>query len=40
MATDFFQRQSDARRNTKWLVVMFALAVIGRLAFRAKMRFV
>ena len=22
MATDFFQRQSDARRNTKWLVVM------------------
>jgi Zn-dependent protease with chaperone function/uncharacterized tellurite resistance protein B-like protein len=29
MATDFFQRQSDARRNTKWLVVMFALAVIG-----------
>lgn len=29
MATDFFQRQSDARRNTKWLVVMFALAVFG-----------
>jgi Zn-dependent protease with chaperone function len=29
MATDFFQRQSDARRNTKWLVVMFVLAVIG-----------
>ena len=29
MATDFFQRQSDARRNTKWLVVMFILAVIG-----------
>src|SRR3954466_11848908 len=29
MATDFFQRQSDARRNTKWLVVMFTLAVIG-----------
>src|SRR5215207_1981470 len=29
MATDFFQRQSDARRNTKWLVVMFSLAVIG-----------
>src|SRR3954462_6162747 len=29
MATDFFQRQTDARRNTKWLVVMFTLAVIG-----------
>ena len=29
MATDFFQRQSDARRNTKWLIVMFTLAVIG-----------
>jgi Zn-dependent protease with chaperone function len=29
MATDFFERQSVARRNTKWLVVMFALAVIG-----------
>src|SRR6478672_11216836 len=29
MATDFFQRQSEARRNTKWLVVMFVLAVIG-----------
>src|SRR5437870_4706252 len=29
MATDFFQRQSDARRSTKWLVVMFVLAVIG-----------
>src|SRR6185503_11012806 len=29
MATDFFQRQSDARRNTKWLVVIFVLAVIG-----------
>src|SRR4029079_17327456 len=32
MATDFFQRQSDARRNTKWLVVMFVLAVIGIVA--------
>jgi Zn-dependent protease with chaperone function len=29
MATDFFERQSTARRNTKWLVVVFALAVIG-----------
>ena len=29
MATDFFERQSVARRNTKWLVVMFALAVIS-----------
>jgi Zn-dependent protease with chaperone function len=29
MATDFYQRQSEARRNTKWLVVMFVLAVIG-----------
>ena len=29
MATDFFERQSTARRNTKWLVVMFVLAVIG-----------
>ena len=29
MATDFFERQAAARRNTKWLVVMFVLAVIG-----------
>ncbi len=28
MATDFFQRQTVARRNTTWLVVMFVLAVI------------
>lgn len=29
MATDFFQRQSAARRSTKWLVVMFTLGVLG-----------
>ncbi len=29
MATNFFERQDVARRNTKWLVVMFVLAVIG-----------
>ena len=29
MATDFFQRQDVARRNTKWLVAMFVLAVIS-----------
>jgi Zn-dependent protease with chaperone function len=29
MATDFYQRQDDARRTTKWLVAMFVLAVIG-----------
>ena len=29
MATNFFERQSTARRNTKWLVTMFVLAVIG-----------
>lgn len=29
MATDFFQRQAIARRNTKWLVVMFVFAVIA-----------
>lgn len=29
MATDFFERQSAARRNTRWLVVMFALAVVA-----------
>ena len=29
MATNFFQRQSDARRSTKWLVGMFVLAVVG-----------
>lgn len=29
MATDFFERQATARRNTKWLVVMFVLAVVG-----------
>ena len=29
---DFFQRQEIARRNTKWLEVYFALAVIGIIA--------
>ena len=29
MATDFFQRQSDARRSTFWLVVMFCIAVVA-----------
>ncbi len=29
MSTNFFDRQSDARRSTKWLVVMFVLAVVG-----------
>ncbi|MEX0613017.1 MAG: M48 family metalloprotease [Pirellulales bacterium] len=29
MATDFFERQDVARRNTKWLVVMFVFAVVG-----------
>lgn len=29
MATDFFDRQSTARRKTKWLVVVFVLGVIG-----------
>jgi Zn-dependent protease with chaperone function len=29
MATDFFQKQENARRNTTWLVVMFLLAVVG-----------
>jgi Zn-dependent protease with chaperone function len=29
MATDFFERQTAARRNTKWLIVMFVLAVFG-----------
>lgn len=29
MATDFFERQSNARRSTKWLVMMFVLAVIA-----------
>lgn len=29
MATDFFERQAVARRNTAWLVLMFLLAVIG-----------
>ncbi|HBE68431.1 MAG TPA: peptidase M48, partial [Planctomycetaceae bacterium] len=28
MATDFFQRQSDARRSTTWLVSMFCIAVV------------
>ena len=28
MATDFFERQSNARRSTKWLVGMFTLSVI------------
>jgi len=29
MATNFYERQDVARRNTKWLVVMFVLAVLG-----------
>jgi len=29
MATNFFQRQDNARRSTKWLVGMFVLAVAG-----------
>jgi Zn-dependent protease with chaperone function len=29
MATNFYERQDVARRNTKWLVVMFVLAVMG-----------
>ena len=29
MATDFFERQSDARRSTVWLVVMFCLAAVA-----------
>lgn len=29
MATDFFQRQSNARRSTKWLVGMFVLSVVA-----------
>ncbi|KAA1260857.1 hypothetical protein LF1_33990 [Rubripirellula obstinata] len=28
MATDFFQRQSEARRSTTWLIGMFCIAVI------------
>ncbi len=29
MATNFYQRQDDARKTTKWLVAVFTLAVIG-----------
>ena len=29
MATDFFERQSTARRNTKWLVWAFSFSVIA-----------
>ena len=29
MSTNFFERQSNARQSTKWLVVMFLLGVIG-----------
>ena len=32
MATNFFERQSDARRSTKWLVLMFVLAVVAIVA--------
>ncbi len=32
MSTEFFERQSSARRSTKWLVVMFFLAVVGIVA--------
>ena len=27
-ATNFFERQDDARRNTSWLVALFAVAVV------------
>src|SRR5688572_25651327 len=29
MATDFFERQSTARRNTKWLLWAFGLSVLA-----------
>ena len=29
MATDFYERQDQARRSTKWLVAMFTLAVVS-----------
>jgi Zn-dependent protease with chaperone function len=29
MATDFFERQSTARRNTRWLMIVFSLSVIA-----------
>ena len=29
MATRFFENQAAARRNTKWLVVLFGLAVVA-----------
>ena len=29
---DFFEHQDDARRGTRWLVVLFALAVAGMVA--------
>src|SRR5690242_7600301 len=32
MAMDFFQQQDRARKKTKWLVIYFALAVIGMIA--------
>lgn len=32
MSTNFYQRQTDARRTTKWLVVVFILAVIAMVA--------
>lgn len=32
MATDFFERQSDARRSTTWLIAMFSLAVLAIVA--------
>ena len=32
MSTDFFQRQSDARRSTQWLVWVFGLSVLAILA--------
>jgi Zn-dependent protease with chaperone function len=32
MATDFFERQSNARRNTRWLMIVFSLSVIAIVA--------
>jgi Zn-dependent protease with chaperone function len=33
MATDFFERQANARRNTRWLMVVFSLSVMAIVAF-------
>lgn len=39
MSTQFFERQDTARTNTIWLVVLFAIAVLGMVALTSSLGF-